>query len=878
MINIRNLDKIYNKGKSTELHVINNTSLNLPSKGLVSLLGPSGSGKTTLLNVIGGLDKARGVIEYDDLIIKNYKMKAIDSYRKDNIGYIFQNYNLLTNETVYDNLAIALEMIGITDKDEIDRRIEYTLKSVGMFKYRKKLAYALSGGQQQRVAIARALIKNAKIIIADEPTGNLDSENTIEVMNILKKISATTLVILVTHDMNIARFYSDYIIELLDGRVIKQYKNEDDSTLARDNVNRVYLKDMHENKIDCDFGSVKLYSNDSNPINDLHFEIIVRNGNYFIQANKPLKLVENSNLKIINDHYKDLNVGALDEVEYDTSWFVKKKRNFKDKIKNLLFQVKKSYLDFRKVNKRGKFLQYAFGVMGLLVGASIICMINFATPDSSSFIYADKYDFITSEDHMFEQNPIVNINENYMNHSIDNIALYQPNTALLMERVVSFHKKINIRLNLMVLPYYSETDLKLIAGDYPKNSNEIVIDKITAADICKSYGNRSTYNDILNEKGKLMYSHQFENIKIVGVCDNGQRVAYGNEYFYSNWITKDEKNTFGNIRYFEYEVDENGEPLYEIIEGVDLTRMNSLGDRQVLIQENSEYVNYDTIELLGLEYQVVGYFRYKEGNFDVQLDEVITNYNFSREMYQFKPADPAKIRIIEGKMPVGNDECIVSVYNNKYKIGDTCSNKKVVGIYNGTVNMLSLSGIIDNESYILNNFEYDEICFNTIEKENLVLNDLETVISIFDFQSKHAKENQASNLKIFEILSIVLIFISCIFIYLVMRSKMFSEIYSIGVYRSLGASRKKIILKFSLDLVILVTFTAVVGYLIILVLYNLTAEGINNLLGEKMFRLNNLYFILGLICVYIINLVIGILPIITLLRKTPSEICSKYDI
>ena len=107
---------------------------------------------------------------------------------------------------------------------------------------------------------------------------------------------------------------------------------------------------------------------------------------------------------------------------------------------------------------------------------------------------------------------------------------------------------------------------------------------------------------------------------------------------------------------------------------------------------------------------------------------------------------------------------------------------------------------------------------------------------------------------------------------------MFSEIYSIGVYRSLGASRKKIILKFSLDLVILVTFTAVVGYLIILVLYNLTAEGINNLLGEKMFRLNNLYFILGLICVYIINLVIGILPIITLLRKTPSEICSKYDI
>ena len=223
MVKVKNLNKYYFKGSKNELHVINNTSLELPQTGLITFLGHSGSGKTTLLNVLGGLDSASGIISYDDLNIKNYNMKKIDAYRLDNIGYVFQNYNLLQDETVYDNLRLALEIFGITDQEEVDKRIEYALKAIGMYKYRKKMAYALSGGQQQRVSIARALVKKCKIIIADEPTGNLDSENTIEVMNILKKISKSSLVLLVTHDKSIANFYSDKIYELKDGCIINSY-------------------------------------------------------------------------------------------------------------------------------------------------------------------------------------------------------------------------------------------------------------------------------------------------------------------------------------------------------------------------------------------------------------------------------------------------------------------------------------------------------------------------------------------------------------------------------------------------------------------------------------------------------------------------------
>ncbi len=121
MIKINNLNKYYHKGKQNEIHVINNTSLELPSIGLVSILGPSGSGKTTLLNVIGGLDKAEGTICYDDIRIKNSHMYKVDKYRKENIGYIFQNYNLLHEETVFENLRIALELVGVTDKEEVQK-------------------------------------------------------------------------------------------------------------------------------------------------------------------------------------------------------------------------------------------------------------------------------------------------------------------------------------------------------------------------------------------------------------------------------------------------------------------------------------------------------------------------------------------------------------------------------------------------------------------------------------------------------------------------------------------------------------------------------------------------------------------------------------
>lgn len=174
MIKLENVNKYFNYHKKNEIHVIDNTSLEFGEKSLVALLGESGSGKTTLLNTIGGLDNVTsGNIYINGEKITRFSTGKIDEIRNLNIGYIFQNYYLVEDMTVYDNVSLVLKMLGIKDKEEIKKRVDYCLDKVGMYRYRNRLASMLSGGERQRVGIARAIVKNPNIIIADEPTDAL---------------------------------------------------------------------------------------------------------------------------------------------------------------------------------------------------------------------------------------------------------------------------------------------------------------------------------------------------------------------------------------------------------------------------------------------------------------------------------------------------------------------------------------------------------------------------------------------------------------------------------------------------------------------------------------------------------------------------------
>ncbi|NCA67125.1 MAG: ABC transporter ATP-binding protein/permease [Clostridia bacterium] len=249
MLKINNLKKYFNRGRPNEIHAVDDISLTLEGTGLVVLLGESGCGKTTLLNAIGGLDRTdSGAISLDNEKIEHYNAKRWDVIRNRRIGYIFQNYNLISDITVYKNLEAVLKLAGLTEKADFNKRIEYALSLVGMEKYKNRRPDTLSGGQQQRVGIARALVKGADIIIADEPTGNLDDKNTMAVMEILKGISKHCLVVLVTHEEKLADFYGDRIIKLVDGKVVSDVINENTESLEHRHADIIYLGDLEKNE------------------------------------------------------------------------------------------------------------------------------------------------------------------------------------------------------------------------------------------------------------------------------------------------------------------------------------------------------------------------------------------------------------------------------------------------------------------------------------------------------------------------------------------------------------------------------------------------------------------------------------------------------
>ena len=219
MLQIQKISKKYITGDLVQT-ALNEVSLNLRDSEFVAILGPSGSGKTTLLNIIGGLDR------YDsgDLIIngistKKYKDRDWDSYRNHTIGFVFQSYNLIPHQTVLSNVELALTISGISKAERKKRAIE-ALEKVGLGKQLHKKPNQMSGGQMQRVAIARALVNDPEILLADEPTGALDSETSIQVMNLLKEVAKDRLVVMVTHNPELAEEYANRIVKVKDGHII----------------------------------------------------------------------------------------------------------------------------------------------------------------------------------------------------------------------------------------------------------------------------------------------------------------------------------------------------------------------------------------------------------------------------------------------------------------------------------------------------------------------------------------------------------------------------------------------------------------------------------------------------------------------------------
>ena len=795
MINVKNLNKYYNKGKNNEIHVVSDTSFELPDTGLVTFLGESGSGKTTLLNVIGGLDKATGRIDYGDIKIKNYQMSKIDKYRRNNIGYIFQNYNIIPDITVYENLRVALEIIGITDPKEVDKRIEYALTAVGMYKYRKKLAYALSGGQQQRVSIARALIKESKIIIADEPTGNLDSKNTVEVMNILKKISKNSLVLLVTHEKRICDFYSDIVFTVSDGKITGRIEQAGSgATLTDDDQNKIYKGDLEYKKLDNELGSIEVYSNDE--IENLNVKLYVKNGTIYLDSNKPIKLLNQSGVTIVDGKKEVLTSSddLADEFGYNPEFNKGSNRGAFSAFKRALLA---SWARLQPGRKRTKVIYGVMILLGSFFALALVLLINLeADRDIYSKAGNDYIYTVEAKEYSDYYSTEGAIDYLYKKGDIDFILSKEVYYRLSKQISLTYSIKCQVSAQITT---YDPNYAKLALGRAPANANEIVLSKKTADDIINKNGKIVDYStllgatiegDVSNMNGSIEYT-------LVGLTDDDYNMMYVNkDALYLSFLYGTGGCKYHYIPYQYYDVASGRTPL---------------NDNEILAREDSGLTVGSTVD----------------GNTIVGL--YVDKYQFG--FYDYISTEQKFI-----------DEFMNCLLDYEYLYADEY-------FYFTKDDAKKAKEYLDDSDY-----------------DMLVVSTTDTV------------ESDDSNNKQLYILAAIVAGISALFIYFTMRSKMISDIYTIGVYRSLGMSRRKIFGQFLLDTFIVGTFTTMVGYFLGYIIYLGFSTLSNEMLSASLLATNVGMLFAGAGVLYVIVLITGTLPIVTLLHKTPKEICSKYDI
>ena len=532
MIKIENINKYFNRHKKNQIHVIDNTSLTLEDTGLVALLGPSGSGKTTLLNVIGGLDKVqKGKIFINDQKITSKFSYKVDKIRNLNIGYIFQDYKLVDNLSVYDNVALSLKIIGIKDKKEIDKRVTYVLEKVGMYRYRKRPANMLSGGERQRVGIARAIVKNPNIIIADEPTGNLDSKNSVEIMNIIKAISKDRLVILVTHETNLANFYASRIIEISDGKVVKDYENTHTNELDYAIDNRFYLKDFKKKENFNDKTNDITIYHDNNE--KLQVEIVIKNNNIYIRSknNNSIEVVdEDSSIEFIDDHYHKLDKSELEKYEFDFENIIDKNRKLRySSIFNPITFITNGFKKVFAYSLIKKILLFGFFLSGIFIMISTSSIGVTSRVNEKDFVTTNK-NYLTIESNKISP-------ETYQQYTeVEGVKYILPSNSSISMRVPLSDYYQTSKQNLLLKGSLSSLNMitkdDLIYGRMAENNYEIVVDKLTiekmfsSSDGINRMANVTKAKDVLNRVAKITSMDDFT---IVGITDLVSPSIYVNE-------------------------------------------------------------------------------------------------------------------------------------------------------------------------------------------------------------------------------------------------------------------------------------------------------------------------------------------------------------
>ena len=552
MIEVKNLNKTYDRRSRNANHVLRDISVTLPDRGFVCILGSSGCGKTSLLNAIGGLDVFdNGTLNVGDVTLNRSGSRTFEAERNRHFGYIFQNYYLLDNHSVAYNVYLGLHSLKLSHSEKI-KRVRQALKAVDMDRYIRRKVGELSGGQQQRVAIARALARRPRVIFADEPTGNLDEGNTRNICSLLRQASKESLVIMVTHEERIARFFADRIITL-DGGVISgdsdswqrgSLNSETDSTIYTDELEGaetgdgvVTLKLLHEPGA----SPVEL------TVVALRDRIVLK-----VSDQRAISLGTNEETpRIVEGARPDITLDVLENTESEAQKALFESGDAEEAKAGSGVTVPMMYREARQL-KREKNIRRA----GMKVFLCLLTVLTLLTVgDFIAISKIDPEDFVTVDSHLLYLTIEQGTELGEFGASNTNLTLSDRANALIRqldESGIDFDlipdtnvravysatvfpqlgsESMRLPMSFSYVPLTRFDESTLIYGRMPKTSQEIVIDRQVIDAMLE--GDSIVQNTIVDYSFFVGVELELESrsysLTVVGVSDSGDRSVYASK-------------------------------------------------------------------------------------------------------------------------------------------------------------------------------------------------------------------------------------------------------------------------------------------------------------------------------------------------------------
>ena len=537
MIEVKHLQKVYDKGRRGENKALRDVSFTLPDTGFVCLVGPSGCGKTSLLNAVGGLDTfTGGTVSTDTLSALRCGSRLTEAERNRSFGYIFQNYYLLPEYSAAYNVWLGLHSLDLSHREKLERVME-ALKAVDMERFARRAVGQLSGGQQQRVAIARALARRPRVIFADEPTGNLDEANTVNICTLLRRISKTSLVVMVTHETRVARFFADRILTLEEGQLVSDDSSWDRGRLGAD-PSAVYTGDYEEERVEGEGVSLRLLRAEGAP--PVKLTLVAEHNRILIKVDDPraaacLRMEE---VPLLVEGARPAL--TLEELEADSP-LPRQEADPRGRAG--------SGLPFRVLFREAVHLLKGKGArqMGSWLFLVILTVLTlFAVGDYLQVASIDPEDFITTDSHILEVQVTRIGNDNLdLRYHIRSYTAHLAASGLdfsfvpavsgdVTYSVSTFYQldsEEEALMNFSHVPLSALEEEALILGRLPQSPTEIAVDRWVLEAMMERDGIlQSGITDVSYFLGKtISYAHSKLQPEIVGITDCGEPALFADD-------------------------------------------------------------------------------------------------------------------------------------------------------------------------------------------------------------------------------------------------------------------------------------------------------------------------------------------------------------